>query len=69
MSNTIQKAIQTREDFERATWKFANETYPESRPSLLFDAGELGICLLEWSGAEVGKWSNVWFDRLHSLPR
>jgi hypothetical protein len=61
-------SVTPREAFEHATWKYANETYPQSCQSLLFDAGELGICLLEWSGSCGGRWRNVWYDRLHSLP-
>ena len=62
------QSITPREAFEHATWKYANETYPNSCPSILFDAGELGICLLQWSGSCGGRWRNVWFDRLYSLP-
>jgi hypothetical protein len=64
----VRPSITPREAFEHATWKYANEKYPQSCPSILFDAGELGICLLEWSGSCGGRWRNVWYDRLHSLP-
>jgi hypothetical protein len=59
---------QNRKTFEQATWKYANEKYPQSRQSILFDGGKLGMCLLEWSGSCGGKWINRWYDRLHSLP-
>jgi hypothetical protein len=57
----------SREKFEHETWKYANEKYPNSCPSLLFDAGKLGICLLEWSGSCGGRWRNAWYDRIISL--
>ena len=66
-AETVQHSISPREAFEHATWKYANEAYPNSCPSILFDAGELGICLLEWSGSCGGKWRNVWYDRIISL--
>lgn len=57
----------TREEFEHATWRYANARRGEIDLPILFDAGDLGICLLEWTGAFGGHWKNTWFDRLHDL--
>lgn len=56
-----------RRDFEHATWKRANgQKYGGNWP-VLYNAGELGYCLLEWTGAFGGHWKNRWFDKVETL--
>ena len=50
-----------REDFVCQTYKVANRTHDSL---LLFDAGDLGFCLLEWGGKH---WWHMWFDEARQL--
>jgi hypothetical protein len=53
-----------RQAFELATWKRANQKKRGGYGPVLYDAGELGFCVLEWIG---GHWVNGWFDRMEKL--
>lgn len=64
--NSAQKIIR-RQKYIEQTWEYGN-AQPCGRESILFDAGELGFCLLEWSSRMGGKWENRWFDEAVLLP-
>lgn len=53
---------QRRQEFAFATWKNANRQNPY-RP-VLYDAGDLGYCVLTWRGYS---WHNQWFDKAEKL--
>jgi hypothetical protein len=64
-----QKNIEAlRRAFEVATWKHVNGQKHGGNWPALYDGGELGFCLLEWSGACGGHWTNRWFDKAETLP-
>lgn len=57
-----------RREFEHATWKVANRQKYGGDWPVLYDAGELGFCLLEFSGSTGGHWMNRWFDCAKKMP-
>jgi hypothetical protein len=63
MSNTTKRDKQ-RKLFEHETWK---QSVNSSKDQVLFDAGELGFCLLTWSGSFSGHWTNSWFDKAETI--
>jgi hypothetical protein len=56
-----------RRAFEQATWTRANKHRFGGKRPVLYDAGNLGFCLLEWAGACGGRWKNRWFDKAETL--
>jgi hypothetical protein len=49
-----------RKEFEHATWERANKQKYGGDWPVLYDAGPLWFCLLDWSR---GTWRNRWFDK------
>jgi hypothetical protein len=54
-----------RRNFEHATWKRANKQ--KHNWPVLYDAGDLGFCLLDHCSAFGGHWVNRWFDKAEKL--
>lgn len=66
---SMSKDLQLRRSaYEQAMWAHANEQPNGGRWPVLYDAGDLGYCVLGWTGSGGGRWTANWFNSIEKLP-